>query len=332
MKKVSIALLVIIALSSITANVLLVQRYSSQRALMHVGSKTISVKEYRDQLDSEHGKAILTKMAYTLLIRNAAGKAGAAPTEAEITARVEDMKRRTPNLVETAYSAPENMKRFRDDLATNMSLENLAIKDVTATEPEVRDFYTKNKHMFALPAQNRTSLVIARSQIDASTAASLLREKNMSLAVIAKQPRLSVVGHRGYQPDWDTVPPDMQDKLAKIIARTPLHGVVTVPVGDVFFVARVEERGSAGIQPFERVRPIAERLVRIEKAPSRQIVLGRLYRNGNVSFEMSRYATFFRDIQSFSETVPPEAAKQPAQEAASATPRGAQSAVRLTSR
>lgn len=315
MNKVFTVLLVLVAVTSITANVLLMQRYSSQRPLMHVGGDTIRIKEYRDRMDYEHGKSVLNKMAYTLLIRGAAKKAGVLPTEADITARIENIKRRTPDLVEEAFGDPEKMKQFRNDLSTNVSLENLAVKDVVVSEAEVRAFYARNRRLFELPDQTRTSLVIARSQTDANTAASLLKEKSMSLMVIARQPRLSVVGHRGFQPDWKSVPPALQNELAARVARTPLHGVVTVPIGDVFFVARVEGRGAAGVQPFEQVKATAERLAKVEKSPSRQTVLARLYKEGNVSFEMSQYAAYFNDVENLPGEDSPEKATRPAGDA-----------------
>jgi foldase protein PrsA len=314
MKKFLVILLVLVAITSVAGNVLLYKRYSTQRPLMHIGSESIKIKDYRDQVDYQAGKAVLNKMAYAMLILQEAKKANLIPTEDDIAKRLATIERRVPKALEAARSDAQKMAELKRDLTTDIALENLTIKDVKVTDAEVRAFYAKNKALFQVPAQARTTIVLAQNDVDAKTAASLLNNPSMTPDIIANQPRLRVVGVNGYKVDWNAVPTRTQEELARAIFAAKVKQVTTVRAGTAFLVARVDGRETSGIEPFEKVRPTVERLAKLKKAPSGPVVLARLYKGANVSFEIGKYAEYFSDIEKFAK----DAETAPVQQTASA--------------
>lgn len=296
MKKFLVVLLVLVAVTSLAGNVLLYKRYSSQRPLMTIGPETIQIGEYRDKLDYEFGKATLNKMAFTKLILQEAKKANVLPTDADVQERITAIERRMPKMLEEARANKIKMEQLKRDILAEIALENLTIKDVKVTDAELRSFYGKNKALFQVPMQARTTIVLAQNAVDANSAVALLKNKSMTPQVIANQPRLSVIGVNGFNPNWNALPIEGQAKLGKAIMGTPVNGVTTIQVGNNFFVARVDSREDSGIEGYQKVRPTLERAVRLKKAEPRGIVLARLYKGAQISFEVGKYAAYFKDI------------------------------------
>jgi foldase protein PrsA len=297
MKKFLVVLLALVAITSLAGNVLLYKRYSSQRPLMTIGPERIQIGEYRDKLDYEFGKATLNKMAYTMLILQEAKKANVLPTDADVDERIAAIERRVPKALEEARGNTHKMAELKRNLRAEIALENLTIKDVKVSDAEIRAFYDKNKALFQVPTQARTTIVLAQNAVDAASAAALLKNKSMTPQVIANQPRLAVIGINGFNPNWNALPVDGQAKLGKAIMATPVQGVTTVQVGNHFFVARIDGRANSGIEAFQKVRPTLERAVRLKKAEPREVVLARLYKGAQISFEVGKYAAYFQDIE-----------------------------------
>ena len=90
------------------------------------------------------------------------------------------------------------MAEFRQDLLTNISLENLRIKNIKLTPAELAAYYTEHKGEFALPEQVKTTTVVTRSTMDAATATDLLKQHTPS-DVIARQPALECHWNERFQ-------------------------------------------------------------------------------------------------------------------------------------
>ncbi len=88
------SLLAVVAACSLVGNVLMYFRFTSARPLVTVGARVFRRGEYQALLDQTAGKAVLNKMVYTELVRQAAAKAGVTPTGADVTARLAEMQRR----------------------------------------------------------------------------------------------------------------------------------------------------------------------------------------------------------------------------------------------
>lgn len=201
------------------------------------------------------------------------------------------------------------MSQLRQNLQTDIALENLTMHGVTMTEPEIRAFYNRNPALFKVPSQASTLIVLAQNNVDAATAEALMQRKEMTPAAISStQPRLKVVG-LNFTPNWDSLPGEARTQLANAVFAALVGGIVKVTVQNIIFVVRIDKRAGEEVASYEKARPQAERLARLAKAPQREVVLARLYKDAGVQFEIPRYADFFRDIDAAAENASPSSSK-----------------------
>jgi hypothetical protein len=311
MKKLLLALLLSVTTASIAGNVLLYNRYSSRRPLLRTADGVeVTRKEYQDIIDYKFGKQVLNKLTYEKIIRHAAEKAGVMPTEKDVDARLEGVRRRSPQVLERLKNDPARMAELRSDTLTELALENLRIRDVTVTDAEAKAHLAKNANTFAVPLQVRTTLAVAPNQVDAAAAAKMLRQK-IPLDVIARRPRIRVAGVGGWDPDWSLFPPAAAQKLGAAARSLKPGGVTIVPIADYFFILRMDGRTEGGTPSYASVQEEVKRAVKLKKAPGAQETLARLYREAGVTFEVDKYAAYFEDIRSYSEKSNKEAPKSP---------------------
>ena len=305
MKRILPLLLALIAAGSLIANGLLYMRYSTNRPLMTMSGTQISRKEYQDMMDALYGKPILTKMAYARIIHEAAVKAKCTAADKDIDARVEEIHRVNPGVVETAQRDPVRGQLLRDDTRTTLEFENLRIKDIKISAAEARQFYDQNKPRFALPLQVKTSIAFTNNQGDAQAAKEMM-DNNIALNIIGRQPRIKVIGVNGFAPNWNVLPAPDRQKLTSEINGVPVKQTRIIALKDIFVVVRVDTRDEGGVQPFEKIKDRVDRFARLARAPKEAVSLGKLYQEANVTFEVPKYAAYFDDVNEYLNNANPD--------------------------
>ncbi len=322
MKSILTGSLAVIAVVSLIGNMLLWQRYSSNKPLVKVGSEVIRVKDYRDAQDYQSGKSVLNKMVYSSLVMQAAAKSGLTPTDKDIADRLAQIQRRQPQLLASANADPQKMADLKRDMRTDLALENLRVKDVKLQPGEVEAFYKKNKAAFVLPVQAQTTLIVApaledgyqpgmksaditvtasRAKDDAAMAASLLKQ-GIKPDVIARQPRMHVAGVEGFKLDMSQLSPQINQQIAKAIFAMKGGQIKTIPIVDhgltYYFTFKVQKSEGQGTPNLEAIRPQVERILKLTRAPvTAQGELAKLYEEAKPQFEIDRYAGYFSDVQ-----------------------------------
>jgi hypothetical protein len=297
MKKFLVSMLCVVTVGSLAANFLIYKRLTRHRPLMRIGNDAILVKDYQEAIDTEYGKPVLTRLAYALVIQQAAKKAGVMPTDAELDAELKKIERRNPRMLEAAKRDPYRNKQLRETVITQMALDNLRIKDIKVSDTEAAAYYAAHKKSFALPIQASTTVAVAMNPVDARTAESLLAQKDMTLDVIARQPRLGVIGMNGFNPDWRSLPPDSRERIGNAVLALKPGQVTIVPVDGVYFVARSDRKAEATIPPFAKIQKEVVRAARLTKAPTSGQMLAQLYHDAKVTFEVEKYSVFFQEIE-----------------------------------
>ena len=296
MKLLSARVLAVVAVLSLIGNVLMYLRYSSNRPLATVGGSVITKKEYQDQLEHQAGPAVLNKMVFERLIRQAAAKAGVSPTAKDVDARIAELERRAPTLLTPYQQDKTRMSEFRQDLWNTLALESLRVQEVKVTPSEAVAYYQAHKTDFALPQQVKSILVVSSSSIDAATAADLLRQKT-PLDVIARQPRLHVVGVNGYSANVQTLPLNQRTQISNFCRRAKIGDVRTFPVnspqGRAYLTFQVVTASQAVTPPLPQIQSQVTRLVQLKRAPSELEELARLYQAAKPVFSSERYAAYF---------------------------------------
>lgn len=284
------SLIALIAVCSLVGNVLMYFRFTSARPLVTVGHRVFRRGEYQAALDQTAGKAVLNKMVYAELVRQAAAKANVTPTATDITARLTEMQRRnSPALASVPPDA------LRSEIEAQLALENLRVKDVPATEAEVQAYYNAHRRDLALPSQVSGTLVISESAADAKTAEKLLGE-GLPPDAIAAHPRLHVAGINGFQVNMAAAPPAFRAKVGQTILSMQPGQITTLPAGKWFWTFRAASHNEAVLPTLEQARADVTRQVKLLKAPSEGAEIQMLYQANKPAFDMDRYAAYFQDI------------------------------------
>ena len=301
MKSFSARLLAVIAVLSLTANGLEYLRYSTSRPLVTVGGEVITRKQYQDQLEHQAGQEVLNKLVFTKLVAQAAVRANVMPTPQDVDARLAAIQRHSPQILAPYVGDETKMAEFREDLGTDIALENLRIKDVALSPADVAAFYAHHKAEFALPQQIKTATVVTGNAVDAATAEDLLRQ-HQPFDVIGRQPRLGVVGVNGYNPPLDSMlSPAVKKQISGYVQRAPVGGVKTFHEGTSFLTFQVLKSNAAVVPPLAQIRDEVERTARLAQAPSPQDEMARLYQAGPPKFQYDpdKYAGYFSAVQSY---------------------------------
>ncbi len=298
MKSYTVRILSVLLVLSLVTNGLLYLRWSTSRPLVTVGSTVITKKQYQDQLEHDSGQPVLTKLVFTALVSQAAAKSGVIPTDSDVDGRIAAIERQSPQVLTPYQNDPVKMAQFRQDLSTNMALENLRILDVALSPAQITEFYAQHKSDFTLPQQVSTTTVVTQNAVDASTAAALLRE-NDPPDVIGRQPRLRVVGLGGYQPDLQALPATVRQQTSDWADHAGVGGVKTFQAGTYFLTFRINRRLPAVTPPLGQIRGEVERAARLALAPSQQEELARLYQNTKPSFNSDKYAAYFAAVDQY---------------------------------
>ena len=195
-------------------------------------------------------------------------------------------------------SDPVKMAQFRQDLGTEMALENLRIHDVALSPAQIAQYYNQHKTDFALPEQTLTTTVVSPNTTDAATAAALLRQ-NTPPDVIGRQPRLRVVGIGGYRPDMQILPTAFKRQTNDWAAHAGVGAVHTFQAGPFYVTLRVTRRLPAVVPPLGQVRDEVERAARLAAAPAQTEELARLYQSAKPSFNSDKYAAYFASFDQY---------------------------------
>lgn len=289
-------LLAVIAVVSIVSNVLIYERFNTRKPIVTVGNQPISIYTFDSTMESKAGAPILKKMVYTDLVRQAATKAGVMPTEADVDARIKELQVKQPQLAQQAAN-PD----VRNDLKTDLALENLRIQGITASDAEINAFYSRNQGLFTVPSQVQTTMVVAQRQSDAAKAEHLLQQ-NVTPQAIAAQPGLHVAGVNGFNVNMAALPPVVRQQVGQTVLAMKAGQIKTLPLPQgIFLTFKVKSSHGNEVQPLSQVRAQVARQVKLQKAVSPQQELASLYQSNTPVFNVARYSNYFSDIQAFAQ-------------------------------
>ena len=294
-----------VAVVSLAGNLVMYSRYSPTRPLVTVGSRVIQKREYLAALDAAAGKPVLTKLVFTELIQQAAARAGVTPTPAQIDARLAEIERSNPS----SAPADTDSAEIRQNVALTLALENLRIQGISASDAEIADFYRKNGARLTPPVRVQSLLALTRSEFEAQTAASLLA-KGKTAAEVAALPDTLVDGQNGFQFNLDHLPAPLHQKIFQTTVAMHPGQITTLPIGRVFLTIQCLHKGAPTLPPLGQIREEVTRLVRLEKGPSEDVELARLYQANRPYFDMDRYAAYLDDTGRANPSAPPALSKE----------------------
>ncbi|MBC8140123.1 MAG: peptidyl-prolyl cis-trans isomerase [Armatimonadetes bacterium] len=296
MNRIAVGALTVALLASLAANALLYTRYSASRPLLTMGDTVVTRKDYRDALDTQHGKTVLRKLVLSRLVEREARKAGVLPTTVQVDERLKKLESTAPAVVRAAQADAARLYTLRTDVFNDLALDALRMREVSVSDAQVADYYAKNRAQFVRPMQVDTTAVMTATESDAATAATLLKQ-DMKPHIIARQPRMNVVGIRGFQPDFSKLAPADATRLEGAMRNTKPGQVTTVLLQGNFLVFRVRRQQGTQVLTLAAARDEVKRQATLAQAPSQQEYLVRLYQESHPVFEANQYAEYFREFE-----------------------------------
>ena len=298
MKPIITWVAVSVAILSLVGNVVLYKRYSTAHPIVRIGTDVITKKQYLDTLEFTSGSEVIKKLVFTVLIRQAASASHCMPTDADIDSRITEIQRTNPQMLAMANSNPLQMVQVRDDLKTDIALENLRIKDITLTPQDIDTYYNAHKTEFTLPQQDQTTMVVTTNAVDAGTA-QLLLQNGMTEDVIARQPRMHVAGVNGFAVNINALGVADRNKVSKTVFAMKDGDIQTVAVQGAFLTFKVKHAAANGVPALSTILPQVTRAAKLEKAAPPQVTIAMLYQSAKPQFDSSDYANYFSDVASY---------------------------------
>jgi hypothetical protein len=269
-------------------------KYSTSRPLVTLGSDVVTKKEYQDAVDYSYGASTLKRLVFAKLVEREAAKEGVVPTNADIDARIEDIRRRNPTLIPDSSDAFATAE-FRQDVKNQLAIENLRMHNVNVSDAEVQDFYNAHQADFKIPAQVATTIVVCRNQVEANTAQTELQQ-GFSPDVIARN-GLAVVGVNGFQINMQALPQAQRDRIQNSVIHLAAGSVEIVPADKYFVVIKVNKNDPAHIPALASIHDEVVRLVKLQKGPSQSDELASLYHDASPHFTVDKYRSYFADLE-----------------------------------
>ena len=319
MKKSGIVVLVVALLGSLAANYLLYRRYSSARPIVRVGRLSITRREYEDQLDARYGQSILLDMVYADLIRNAATKAGVFPTDSDIKAREDEIRKEpriaklsgvTLQMLDDAETNAYAQNDLHDRIATDIAFERLRFRNVQPTDAELRAFYEKNKLSFYVKQPTQTTMVYVNGDPEGIKAGQVeeLLEWGRTGQTLSQQ------GYRVWGanevPLSANIPVALKAQIDQAIATSEPGDVKEIALGkdkSNSLLIRLDSAAREGVPPYEEIKSLVALTYKQQRGTSSAAELVQLYQNDHVTVEVDKYKPFFSEIQAAAARMTPRA-------------------------
>ena len=311
------ALVLLVVLPSAIANIYLIKRFSSSRVVARDGANAVTYRQYRDALEAKYGRETLRRLVLTRVIGDAAKAADVYPSSAEVDTYARDLERRTPYLYEIQrLKAQGSDTILRQEMTTLLALENLRLRKVTVSEGEVLAWWKKYRERLALPVQVETVLVETPvGNIEKAARVRALLAEKIPPYLIARESETRVVGVDGFEPDWDRMSPEAAKLLNETIFRLTTGEIISVKTPDAVYTVRLISRNGGGGEqlrqlaaPPPTLREQVTRMARLAKAPTPEAQLIELYKAAQVTWEITPYSAYLRDLET-AITAPPGASK-----------------------
>lgn len=217
------------------------------------------------------GQVALEALINEKLLLQYAAKTSLLPSDAEISAAMANLTKQ-PAIAQALERKLVTEEQLKADLTAQQTLYNVATINQRVTADEVKAFYDKHPDLFGHPERVQLSGIRVGSKQAADKAMEALKAGTPFATVAAQQSDdASTRGKGGDLGYWAPNDPGLAQPVRDAIAKLNL-GEHTEPIelgsgeAKAYLIVRLAGRQEAMMQPFEQVRPQAERLALLERA------------------------------------------------------------------
>ncbi|MGG3468375.1 peptidyl-prolyl cis-trans isomerase [Neobacillus pocheonensis] len=139
----------------------------NDEAVATIGKNTISRQDWLNELEARYGKDVLKEMIDQKVIEEMAAKYDIKISDRDVD-REYRMLQTTYNSFSSKKQADE--KKWKQQIRSNLLLEELLTKDVEVSKKELNSYYEKNKDLFDVPAAYHISHIVVKTKKEATKA------------------------------------------------------------------------------------------------------------------------------------------------------------------
>ncbi len=284
-----VRVLVVAALiGSLVGNIALYRRVNSLRMHVRVNDHTYVRGLLYQWLEQRHGREMTARMVLYELVTQAAQKAGVAPDKKEIEDNLKLALDMNPSAARQFKVRPWTADDWKQDQVVNKALSNLAVKDVKATDDELRDHFNQNPGKWDKPDYVYFKAVVARTA-DAAEKAEQYMVKVSDPVMVTQQlaPQAEYVGVDGTWAVPKPVGGNVRDPRFQAAMNLPVSAsapfaVERIPNGKEWIVLRKDHVVPGKKVSFEEVKDkVALDFKAARAKPAKEILRG-LWDSANI--------------------------------------------------
>lgn len=251
-----------------------------------VSGVKITEAEFNQRLMEAAGRDVLRDMIDRELLRQAATQAGIEVTDEELNAEIEKAKQEIggEELFQQWLAGRElTEERWREHVRFALLTRELALKDVTYTDEDLKKFFEEDKERFARPATVSISEIVVASKQDADEVMAELKKEGASFGDIARRYSLSPTREAGGER------PEMP--IEQIPVAAIREAAQSLPIGEVsqpmeaegqWYIMKVRDRKPARQASFAEDREVIEEQYQLQHARPLQEILKEQIAKANV--------------------------------------------------
>jgi foldase protein PrsA len=249
-----------------------------------VGERTISEADWVAMLKQKYGQQVLEDMINREVVFQEAKRLGVTVdpkrVEDELAQIRESYGSRTDAEFREALAkqAGTTLDALRQEIAYQLLLQELAIKDIAISDEELLAFYSSHPERYARPMQVRLLQIVVASRGEAQQ---VLNELNggANFATLAKERSIdSLTAANGGDAGWVTLNDSRLPEAAKeVIASLGIQvNSEPVEIDGTFAIYRIVDRREAEQVTFEQAKDEIRREMALAQVESLDVVLERL--------------------------------------------------------
>lgn len=175
-KQLLVIIIGLILLNIVTLTVYVIKPFSLQNVheiVASVGSRDITREKWQAELQSRYGKEILEQLVDAEVIQQTAKRHNVSISAKDVE-REYLFTKLTYNT--TGVSETMSEEEWKQQIRTNIQLEEILTKDVTIPQSVLQQYYETNKQRFTIPQSFRVSHIVTASKVEVDQVIQELQE------------------------------------------------------------------------------------------------------------------------------------------------------------
>lgn len=273
--------IVVALLLSVALNGVLYQKQASRRTALLVNDRLFTKRDYDNALEARFGAQAMAVLARQELVRQATARAGISASQAEVDAKVKDLRERVPDTAVLFDNEPVKEEDARNEVRYGIEMAALRSRDVQATEAEVRAHFAANPGKWDPPDRIYLKVMQTSDAALAERAVEFMKQIS-DMRVLQQQLDPRGISARAVGADGTMViitPPDRRstDPMAAQIAAMADGDARIIAVGNSLMVIKRIRRERGKVLSFDAARPLVERDFKLTRALPEAEVLRKLW-------------------------------------------------------